>query len=638
MNRERSYLYKKAMKDARENFRSMGISLLLFMIVFGVLKNYVFFPLIGKIWGLALNTTPEGYISESNILQALIKSPWVLLIGAALIVVFAVLAMWQVSAMMIGISYMRKGLKMKFPDLFRLSVLQLRGSLKAKNWMLLVYSLVIVPLADIYQTNSLVKAFAIPEYIQDFINSKTLIFIVFVILILFVAYIALKWLFLLPSFILKKKDFKDAKTESNSLTAGCWFKNGVNLALYSIVEFLRLSIAPMILIMFPVVLCYHFTKNLEFSSSLFNNIGISMGLDVVKSITSPMVQLSIMFFLVEMYFTRLDVQGADTTVMLPELKEAEKTRLTVRGGYTVCVCALSVLLAGTYLSTVLISQENSELIMELFGKTEIIAHKGYSSKAPENTMPAFDAAAECENVSCIELDVRTTKDGVPVVIHNATITDATGVNKSVYDCTFEELQELPAPYAMSEKDFPDAKIPSLEEVLASYANCVPLLIEIKGFKQDPELPGKIVALMKQYGCEYTSLIHSGDYGALKAVKEIDPDIQCGLILCIVTGNYYDLPYADFFSIEHTFVDDDIVSALHRRGKDVFAWTVNYPESAEALEFSGIDGIITDVPDEIAEYVANTNDLVDSIVTKQITRYLGSDEGEKALQTFAEGTY
>lgn len=638
MNPEHSFLYKKAMKDARGNFRSMGISLLMFMIVFGLLKNYVFFPLMGKIWGLALNTTPDGFISESNVVQALLKSPWILLIGAALIVLFAVLAMWQVSAMMVGISYMRKGLKIRFTDLFRLSALQLKGGLKAKNWMLLVYSLIIVPLADIYQTNSLVKAFVIPEYIQDFINAKTLIFIIFVILILFVAYIALRWLFILPSFILKKKAFRYARNESSSLTAGCWLKNGINLVLYSVVEFFRLSIVPMVIIMLPVTICYHFTKKLDFAPSLFNSIGISIGLDVVKSITSPMVQLSIMFFLVEMYFTRLEEQGGETSVELLTLKETEKTRLTVRTGYTVCVCALAVLLSGSYLGTVLASQENSELIMEIFGKTEIIAHKGYSSRAPENTMPAFEAAAKCGNVSYIELDVWTSKDGIPVVVHNSTIEDATGVDKYVYDCTYEELQSLPAPYSMSEKDFPDARIPSLEEVIATYADRVPLLIEIKGFKQDPELPSRIVKLMKQYGCEYTSLIHSDNYGALKAVKEIDPNIQCGLILAMVTGNYYDLPYADFFSIEHTFVDEDIVSTLHRRGKEIFAWTVNYPESAEALEFTGVDGIITDVPDEIAEYVSDTNDLLDSIVIKKILRYLGDGEGMKALQTFAEGKY
>ena len=82
----------------------------------------------------------------------------------------------------------------------------------------------------------------------------------------------------------------------------------------------------------------------------------------------------------------------------------------------------------------------------------------------------------------------------------------------------------------------------------------------------------IVALMEKYNCTETSMIHSGDYVALKAVKLCNPDIECGLIQAIVTGNCYDLPYADFLSVEHSFVTEKMIDQLHFRGKKIYVWT------------------------------------------------------------------
>jgi len=230
----------------------------------------------------------------------------------------------------------------------------------------------------------------------------------------------------------------------------------------------------------------------------------------------------------------------------------------------------------------------------------IVAHKGYSSKAPENTMDAFELADQTENANLIELDVWSTKDGIPVVVHNESIKAATGVDAFVYDYTYEELRQMPAPYSMSAEDFPDARIPSLEDVIATYADTTPLLIEIKGYKKDEELPAKIVALMEKYNCIDRSMIHSGDYAALRAVKLCNPNIKCGLIQAIVTGDCYDLPYVDFLSVEHSFVTTQMVNQLHNRGKKIYVWTVNRNDYISKLKALNVDGYITDYPDAIAD--------------------------------------
>lgn len=625
-------------KEARRLYKEIGVTLILFLILFGLARDYLFIPLLGKIWGLALITTPEGFICNANLVDTLLKSPWIVLIGFILVIIYAMISMWQVSAIILGISYAYRGKSIKLLDLFKISFMQIDNRVNKDNWMLLVYSLIIVPFANVYQTNDVISSFILPEYIQDFINEKTVLFILFIVGMALIVYLALRWFYLLPAFILKKKDFKEAKEESDTLTKDCWFKTGVNVSLYSVIEFIRLSILPMVLILLPIYICYSATRELKFATHLNNIIGIDLGLEVVKCFTGTLVQISSICFMVKLYFTRLREEGISTEIELPELESENKRKVPLIRFLVICSIAYSLVIAGTYLATVNIAQTDSNVILELFGRTEIIAHKGYSSKAPENTMPAFELADKCEAVTYIELDVWTSKDGVPVVIHNSNIKDATGIDKEIYECTVEELRNTPAPYSMDKEKFPNAYIPTLEEVIEKYADSTPLLIEIKGFKQDPKLPEKIVELMKKYDCEYTSLIQSGDYGALEEVKHIDPRIQCGLILAMVTGNYYDIPYADFFSIEHTFVNQNTNALLHRRGKEVYAWTVNYSESADELRFSGVDGIITDVPEEISEYVSDSNNMITEVISKKISNIFDGSAIDEALTNFVEGTY
>ncbi len=638
MNSIKSLIYRESMKESGKIYRKTGIPLFALLILFGLARDYIFFPLMGKAWGLALSTTPDGFISNSNIITALVKSPWIIPIGAALVIVYALLSLWQITAIIVGIAYTRSGENVRLGDLIKISFVQLQGNFKPRNWMIIVYSLIIIPMTNIYMTNDILSAFIIPEYIQDFIRSKTWLAVLCLIIVIFIVYIALRWLFLLPAFVLKKKDFKYAKAESKTITSKVWLKNGINCFIYSFIELIRISIIPLILIMLPVTVCYLFMHGFRYASSLFNTIGLTIGLEMVKNVTGSLVGISIICFIVELYFSGLAKHGIDTGIILPKPADAKPGRISFYTLCKICIGVFAIALAVFYISTVSLAQTNSSFILEIFGKTDIIAHKGYSSKAPENTMPAFELADKCKQADYIELDVWSTKDGIPVVIHNSTIMDATGVDEYVYNCTYAELRKLPAPYNMSAKKFRNARIPSLEDVIKKYAHSTPLLIEIKGFEQDPQLPAKIVNLMKKYKCEDTSMIHSGNYKALEAVKMIDPDIQCGLILAVVTGSFYDLPYADFFSIEHTFVNRSTVSNLHKRDKKLYAWTVNYSESADALKFTGVDGLITDYPEDIIDYYTDTNDLVNNVIHNKVVKILDDSRAKTAEENYSKGNY
>lgn len=617
-------------KQARILFKKAGWSLFFFSLVFTLVEQFSLSFFAGNIWKFTMLSTPNGFISNANIVDALIHSPWVVFVLVLIVIIYAAVYMWHVTAVIIGIAYIYEDKRITVIDLLKQSFFKTLNSFKPHNWLILLYSLLIVPFANIYQVSKAINAYVIPEYIQDFIYSKVSLSILSLIVTIFAIYIALKWFFVLPSFILKHDNFKDALEESKELTKKGMLKNGFKMTFYNIVENIRLAAVPFILLVITLAILYVTTYDKVYAFDLITILGVNDGFDMMGSLVGLFVYLSTMCFLFVMYIRRLKEEGKDSDIVLPEIQKQGKAHESIFGIELIFTGLIILLVVIQCLGSIYVAQKKDEFIFTVFGRTDIVAHKGYSSRAPENTMMAFDLAHKSDHVDYIELDVWNSKDGIPVVIHNESIYDATGINGNIYDYAYEELCNISAPYSWDKEKFKNARIPSLEEVLESYSSTTPFLIEIKGYQQDETLVKKIVDLMEKYGCLESSMIHSGDYSALKAVKEINPDIRCGLIQAIVTGDCYDLPYVDFMSVEHTFVNNEMVRQLHLRGKKIYVWTVNYESSAQALKFMGVDGIITDMPDEISEYVAARNNLFETAIKRVAERNFNSD--------FAQGNY
>ena len=112
---------------------------------------------------------------------------------------------------------------------------------------------------------------------------------------------------------------------------------------------------------------------------------------------------------------------------------------------------------------------------------------------------------------------------------------------------------------------------------------------------------------------YYGVITSQSYETLCKVKELDPEIETGYILALGVGTYYDLPAADFFSVESTFITSGMVQQIHLRGKTVSAWTVNRTEDARALLSLGVDDVITDKPEMVQDLLNEDADLDRNLV-------------------------
>jgi len=604
------------MKEARKLVNQAGVPLWRLVISFFILKNLVMIPLISRVWGLTLRTTPDGYVSNANIKEALLKSPWIVLVGAILLGALLLLVWWQVYATVLGVAYAHDGKSARVRDLLKIAWSDIIHRTGPKNWPMFLYVIIVLPLTNLYHATSMIGSFVTPEYISDFIYSKTYLYIINISISLVAIFFALRWFYLLPSFCLKKNDFNKASKESFHLTKKKAIRSGFKLFWYGTIETIRLTVVPFLFVLAMALVTYFFVKNEPGSVSIFGKAAVRIAVSMVGSISSVLVYLSSMCYVVNNYYNLCKENDTKEEIQLPELPKTFEKHMTGRVFLVIITFLMGIAVSLFYLATLFGIKKDLFGLEDYFGKEMIVAHKGYSSKAPENTMKAFELADKSDSVNFIELDVWSTKDGIPVVIHNETIKDATGLPGNIYDYTYEELQNIPATYGWTEEEYKTERIPSLEEVISTYADSTPLLIEIKGYKKDEQLPAKIVALMEKYECSDTSIIHSGDYGALKAVKECNDNIKCGLIQAVVTGDCYDLPYADFLSVEHTFVNSQMVDQLHMRGKEIFVWTVNRTDSLEPLNTMAIDAYITDYPDTIAWEIDEDEDSIwDGIINQ-----------------------
>ncbi len=249
----------------------------------------------------------------------------------------------------------------------------------------------------------------------------------------------------------------------------------------------------------------------------------------------------------------------------------------------------------------------------IFTRTQVTAHRGFSSVAPENTLYAFEAAMD-SYTDYIELDVQLTKDNVLVVFHDDKIDRVTDGRGRLTDYTYEELQQFSAGKRFGHKgQFDDAKIPTLEEVLQLVGKDKMFNIEIKDVGDSVRATEKTVELIEKYGLTTSCYVTSFSYPLLKIVKRLQPKIKTALIANVaISTSYSQLRSIDAVSLNYIFVNQNVVNSAHQNGKRVFVWTVDRREDMEQMMILGVDNIITNKPDLAAE-VVYSNSVGDTIL-------------------------
>lgn len=242
---------------------------------------------------------------------------------------------------------------------------------------------------------------------------------------------------------------------------------------------------------------------------------------------------------------------------------------------------------------------------------EIVAHRGASASAPENTLAAFSLAWK-QQADAVELDIYRTRDGKIVVIHDPSTRRTTGRDRRVADSTLAELKSLDAG-AWKGAAWKGERIPSLREVLAAKPANKRIFIEIKC---GPEVLPELRRVIQESGQAATGLaLIAFNYETLKQAKEQCPQLPAYWLISSNRRNGQPPSidalldkareaHFDGLDLSYRFVvDRPTVDRIHRAGLKLYAWTVNDPEIARSLVELGFDGITTDSPGLVREQLA-----------------------------------
>jgi glycerophosphoryl diester phosphodiesterase len=230
----------------------------------------------------------------------------------------------------------------------------------------------------------------------------------------------------------------------------------------------------------------------------------------------------------------------------------------------------------------------------------IIAHRGASAHAPENTLAAFELAL-AQNADAIELDAKLSADGQVVVIHDATIDRTTGSHGRVKDLSFMQLRALEAGSFFSEK-YRGERIPTLEEVFEAVGKRTFINVELTNYSTPRDSLAEMVCkLVKKFGLQNYVMFSSFFASNLSKARAFLPDVPRGLLAFngflgawarsfgFAFGRYHALhPYL-------TDVTPQQVQRVHRLNRRIHVWTVNAAEDMRRLFRWGVDGIFTDDP-------------------------------------------
>jgi glycerophosphoryl diester phosphodiesterase len=238
-----------------------------------------------------------------------------------------------------------------------------------------------------------------------------------------------------------------------------------------------------------------------------------------------------------------------------------------------------------------------------------IAHRGASALYPENTLRAFIAAAQLGADMC-EFDVRMTRDGEVVVIHDATVNRTTDGRGRVAAMSAAAIERLDAGVRFG-AEFRGERIPTLAEVAQALGargggrrrGPCGMDVELKA----RGLEARVCDILRGCGAMERAIISSFDWDQLKIVAPQEPALRLALL-----GEKAPAALLESAAAMHAFAiaprfdiaDAALCAEAHRRGLAVYVWTVDDAPTMGRLIVAGVDGIMTNNPKQLRELAGN----------------------------------
>jgi glycerophosphoryl diester phosphodiesterase len=565
--------------------------LILFEILWKLVTLLVIAPACAGLIQLAIHLAKLKYLTTSNLLQFL-RSPWTILLLAVLLLLAALYTLFEIAAVCTCFRQSRfQKVRTTLGRMVRSGLQSVLHFFRGGGPFLVLHLLVLIPLMQFSATSGIFTAMGIPDFLAYYMTKKEFLLPIYVAAIILCCLLSVRWVFSSVLFTQNQCSYRSARATSVQLVRGRFWQTFFSVLVWNCCYFAALL---MFLCMITVVVL------MVIRATGSDDLIMSQAMRILKLLIQ-IVLWSFSFFATPICMAHLTALLEKRCVQMPEVVLPEPIPLSRsakpfrRSTAVLMACCFTVAALGlnlSYVYSVFTGKANFRLA--LFQNPTVMAHRGLSADAPENTLYAFSDAISV-GADFIELDVQQTRDGVLVVMHDSNLKRTTGVNKDIWDVDYADIQNLDAG-SWFDPAYANARIPTLEETLQFVDKRAKLNIEIKPTKHGSDtLEQDVAELITQYQYTDACYVTSFSYGSLKKVKEVNPEIRTGYLMSVAYGQFYSLKYADAFSLNKVFVTSQVVNAAHQQGKQIFAWTVNSMSEVRSLCNLHVDSIITDDP-------------------------------------------
>lgn len=256
------------------------------------------------------------------------------------------------------------------------------------------------------------------------------------------------------------------------------------------------------------------------------------------------------------------------------------------------------------------------LLMTVFqvqSKPLVVAHRGASKRAPENSYEAFKLAFR-KHADAVEVDIRVTKDSVIVCHHDRNTKRMTGADHNIDEVNYNEIKDLILGKGFK-RVFSNVKIPKLKKLLSKVSKRRKLYIEIK---TGSEILPPLKKLLEESKAKHENLtVISFSKSVLKDFKSLFPEIKTLLLVNLKNSEYLDnnsidinAIFADLKDIKangisckgNSLVTELLVNQIHENGYELHVWTVDAKDNAILFKKRGVNSITTNYPKRIKKVI------------------------------------
>ncbi|QMS85085.1 glycerophosphodiester phosphodiesterase [Candidatus Xianfuyuplasma coldseepsis] len=578
---------QKAYQLLRFNIRP----LLVFEIIYRLLGLAIVYPLVTGILYLSVRWTGFEYVVNADFFEYITDIRTILL-GLFLLLVFGIYVTYEVVVLSIVFHASHHRQPVGIQSLLIVSGKRLYQMIKSYHIVIITSSMIFLFLVELFHIVGIASTVQIPDYIASELARfswfrPVAFFLIVGLLVLFI-----ETIFFELQCTIEKPTLKENFNHSRRLLKGNRLK--MVISFFIVNGIINVLIYALYLIIIGIVALFVLLFRGE--STVYPIIlSIIYSVYLIVGLLATIILIPINFAWINAYYYKHKI--TKHLELVEDVRYIRSNRPFRRTVFYRIISGVTVLLAiGTIIFISFISNNPAKL--ELLNNPVVVSHRGGGNFGPENTIAGIQQGLDFA-ADAIEIDVRFTKDGVPVLLHDATLTRTTNdtANTKISDLTYEELAQYDAGSWFDEA-FAGEPIPTLDEALRQINFQATIFLELKDSYQGGE--EIIVEMLQDRFLVRNVIILSFNQGQLERIKALDDRIETLLLLSSFIGDISVIAGNDRidnigFRYELAQGNADRIRILQQAGKEVYIWTINNQDAISEMNSLNVDGIITDYP-------------------------------------------